>query len=605
MCRRLELTASSENGQCDDFVEKLKAKGYQKLFGSREPSLEPIVKTLKTNCKEDEFVFFLEVILKFIDKIPEETRDEKYAEEFKDLKKRVVDALKKKDPHYEVDLASCQDGDTAIKGCLSLCRWLGLTELTTNGQCEDYVETLLGYKKKEKWKFWGHESSMTPVLELLSTNCRKEELGYYYAGIIQLIERMPENKKEKYKEQLKKLEDLVADKLTNEVAAIEEEEYEDDDVPLPSCESGMTIEEGDIVTWENYGPNFEEASGMIGDYKNEHLEYKLRMSYGSRMNYSKTPFNTSTNTSWSSRTLGSKAKRLLVLSAKYCGNAFFKVGQAFADAGINTFLGIADLGLLLGTVMARGVFWTGERMTAIYANQRQTTAHTDRIKFTHTELGVGKNLLTTAGSGGVARFPLCYGGHSHREGHLVLSRFVGDGTVDAKKYRKLAAQRALMWEPYLNHYSDTVGQWYHVLGKCISIVGEPGSSDYFEAVTPEVVKEMWDYTPSFEDDSEKGFVEGIEDSFRTHKEVKGNSERVKPKAMFCSKFVSAIWSSTIGNPTNDPNATVRSRDLKTMLPFNPGSCSPWTIVQWLVSTSGRKSWKSCVADLAKFNPCDN
>ena len=38
--------------------------------------------------------------MKFIDKIPEETRDEKYAEEFKDLKKRVVDALKKKDPHY-------------------------------------------------------------------------------------------------------------------------------------------------------------------------------------------------------------------------------------------------------------------------------------------------------------------------------------------------------------------------------------------------------------------------------------------------------------------------------------------------------------------------
>lgn len=139
MCRRLGLTASSENGQCEDFVEKLKAKGYQKFFGSREPSLEPIVKTLKTNCKEEEFVFFLEVILKFIDKTPEETRDEKYAEDFKDLKKRVIDALKKKDPDYEVDLASCQDGDTAITGCRSVCRWLGLTESTTNGQCEDYV----------------------------------------------------------------------------------------------------------------------------------------------------------------------------------------------------------------------------------------------------------------------------------------------------------------------------------------------------------------------------------------------------------------------------------------------------------------------------------
>ena len=38
--------------------------------------------------------------MKFIDKLPEETRDEKYAEDFNDLKKRVVDALKKKDPDY-------------------------------------------------------------------------------------------------------------------------------------------------------------------------------------------------------------------------------------------------------------------------------------------------------------------------------------------------------------------------------------------------------------------------------------------------------------------------------------------------------------------------
>eukprot|EP00435_Cladocopium_sp_Y103_P064477 s1874_g26.t1 len=246
-----------------------------------------------------------------------------------------------------------------------------------------------------------------------------------------------------------------------------------------------------------------------------------------------------------------------------------------------------------------GVFWTGEKMTAIYANQRQTTEHTDKsIKFTHTELGVGKNLLSTAGGGGVGRFPLCYGGFTNRQGHLIISRFVGDGTVDAEKYRKLAAQRALMWEPYLSHYSDTAGQWYRsVVGKCLSILGTPGQSDYFEAVTPEAVKEMWDYTPSPED-SEKAFLQAIQDSFRTHKEVEGNRERVKPKAMFCSKFVSAIWSSTIGNPTNDPNATVRSRDLKIMMPVNPGACSPWTVVQWIVSKSGRKSWKSCVGDLA-------
>ena len=34
---------------------------------------------------------------------------------------------------------------------------------------------------------------------------------------------------------------------------------------------------------------------------------------------------------------------------------------------------------------------------------------------------------------------------------------------------------------HLSHYSASVGQWYRVLGKCISILGTPGSSDYFQA----------------------------------------------------------------------------------------------------------------------------
>ena len=45
-------------------------------------------------------VFFLEVLLKFIDKVPEEKRDHKYAEEFQDLRSHVVKKLKEQDPNY-------------------------------------------------------------------------------------------------------------------------------------------------------------------------------------------------------------------------------------------------------------------------------------------------------------------------------------------------------------------------------------------------------------------------------------------------------------------------------------------------------------------------
>ena len=46
------------------------------------------------------YVFFLDVLLKFIDKIPEKTRDEKYESEIRDLSQRVISDLKEKDPNY-------------------------------------------------------------------------------------------------------------------------------------------------------------------------------------------------------------------------------------------------------------------------------------------------------------------------------------------------------------------------------------------------------------------------------------------------------------------------------------------------------------------------
>jgi len=488
---------------------------------------------------------------------------------------------------------------------------LALTESTVNGQCEEYVKTLeaKGYKKLKKWKIWGHESSMEPIMKVLTTNCRKEELQYYLAAILQLISRMPEEKKtETYKEELDHLQEQVVTMLEDE-AMTGTGELEDDEEPLPECDTAMHIEAGDVVSFQIGGPDFEEVSEALGDMREEKTQIKLHFSYGRHFNYSTDPFNTTTE-DWSNRSLANKTMRGLVVGAKHFGNAFFKVGKAFADAGINLFKGIGDLALNLVKVMGKGVFWSGERVTSIYANVKQTTPHTNKsIKFTHTEMAVDDNVLIMAAfPKGVQKYNLCsrYGGPL-RQGYVVISRFVGDGTVDAAKYRALAAQRAKMWQPYLTHYSDTVGQWYRtVLGWCLSVAGTPGSKDYFQAVTPEAVKEMWDYD-STEEDADQGFWMSIKDSFRTHRtNQEGNRERVKPKAMFCSKFVAAVWSSTIGNPTNDPNATARSRDLKAMLPFNPGACSPWTVLQWIVSKQGRKSWKSCVADMgpAKYNPCD-
>ncbi|CAJ1340831.1 unnamed protein product, partial [Effrenium voratum] len=116
-----------------------------------------------------------------------------------------------------------------------------------------------------------------------------------------------------------------------------------------------------------------------------------------------------------------------------------------------------------------------------------------------------------------------------RAGKIIISRFVGDGTINARNYRSLTASRAQMWKPYLQHYADTVGQWHRVaVGKCLSIFGTPGQNDYFQAVTDEKVREMWDYVDTPEN-AESGFYEGIKDSFRTHKDVENATVRVKPK----------------------------------------------------------------------------
>mmetsp|Transcript_20292 Transcript_20292/g.48099 ORF Transcript_20292/g.48099 Transcript_20292/m.48099 type:complete len:543 (-) Transcript_20292:109-1737(-) len=526
---------------------------------------------------------------------------------------RAVLSMRTSDNQKARPAVECQEGNTAQVGCKSVCRWLNLTTDTTNGQCDQYVERRLkgrGYSKQSTLKFWGHASSMEPIVKVLSTNCLEKELDVYLAALIQLVERMEPKKKDKYREDLDELEKHVTERLAPDVLA-KEDDFADDGTPLPACPRDFAVEAGDILSFEQGGPDFAEISSVISDFaaNSDALKLQMHFSYGAHFSYENT-FNTSTDVEWKNRSIAGKAKRIFELIWKHSANTAVKVGKIFADAGINLGKGVVDLLWNIGLVFGKFFTWTGAGITSVYGSQRQTTKHTGAVHFTHTELGVDRNQLMSAYSdAGVMGSRLCsdYRNKPVRAGKIIISRFVGDGTINARNYRSLTASRAQMWKPYLQHYADTVGQWHRVaVGKCLSIFGTPGQNDYFQAVTDEKVREMWDYVDTPEN-AESGFYEGIKDSFRTHKDVENATVRVKPKAMFCSKFAAAVWSSTIGNPTAQPAATPRAADLKKMLPFNPGACSPWTIAQWLTSASGRKYWRSCLADASNetaWNPCE-
>ncbi|CAK8991387.1 unnamed protein product [Durusdinium trenchii] len=477
LCRWLDITLSSVNGQCDVYVKMLEAKGYKNRLVGRPSSMAPIVKVLMTNIKEEAQLTRSQVLLRQIDLVPEQKRTGKYLNEIEELRNRVMKLLKQKEPDFDPPSASCQEGDTQVEGCQSVCRWLDLTKSSTNGQCDDYVKSLeaKGYKKYRKWKIFGHPSPMDPVLGLLTSNCRKEELSFYLAGLAELIKKMKkEGKIDRYQEELEELQKHVTDTLEVQAITIDED-YEDDTEPLPRCDLNMPVEAGDIVTFEVGGPDFEKDVSQTLTQMNAEAEAlrlnKLTFSYGPHFDYSNT-FNTSSPEKETvNETKGAKAKRYTVLGLKHGANAFVKVCKAFADVGWNLLKGIGDLGIFLGKVVGKSAVWTGAKVTALYAHVRQTTPHTDKIHWTHTELAIGKNQLQAAVyPDGVQEQDLCWmgepkprSGYGVRGDQIIISRFVGDGTLDAQKYRTLAAERAKMWAKHLKHYSDTVGQWHRAV----------------------------------------------------------------------------------------------------------------------------------------------
>jgi len=507
---------------------------------------------------------------------------------------------------------SCKSGATEEPGCASVCRWLHLTNWTSpNGQCNEFVDLLMesNYTKPAFWKVFRKKSSMEPILKVLKTNCKDDEKDFYIVALLELVDKMKEEKKQKYATAVDLLQKQAALTVGEDIiaaAATEEaDENETDASELPECEANMVIKAGDIVTMEVGGPNMANISASLSKKaaEDEALQLQQHFEYKRHFDYNAT-YNTSTNVSWEERDWKSKTKRFFELAAKHTANTMIRVGKGVADLGINFGKGVADVTMNAGRMMGKFFVWTGSVVTKTYAKQRQTTARTGATLWTHSEIGVGDNILMSSYSEtGVGKSDICSSGSvelASGNGRVIISRFEGDGTVDKDAYRALAAERALLWEPYLNNHASTVGEWHRaVVGKCLSVFGTPGSSEYFEAVDDSKVKEMWDYTPSV-NETEEAFYQGIIDSMRTHDK---SGQRVKPKAMFCSKFVAAVWSSTVGNPTDASDAEPRTRDLKEMMPFNPGACSPWTIAQWLLSKKGSKSWKSCVADPVTWNPC--
>jgi len=523
---------------------------------------------------------------------------------------------------------ACQDGNVKEEGCKSLCRWLGLTESTENGHCKDFIEKLNNvgregdeankgqgvYQEPTKWKFWRKTfwkaSSMEPIIKVLRSNCKKEELSFYIVALKELMEQMEKGqhqKFEKYDDELailkKKLEDTTSDLVDEELEKVksQSEDYADDDTPLPACADDFHVEPGDVLTNEWGGPDFKEIAYLLTNeaMKGEALRLKKHSVYRWHFDYEST-FNTSTDVSYSNRSRGDKVLRIFTLAWQHSANLAIKAGKFIGDVTINGGKLVWDIVANSGKILGKAGLFALHPLMRLYSKVKQTTPHTGDTRWTHTELAVYKDYTMSAVEPGGVRM---MGAMCGSPGQIIVSRFVGDGTVDAKAYRDLAASRALFWQPYLSHYADTVGQWYRVVaGEFLPSFGNPGDSEYFEAVSQTKVKEMWDYVPTLYD-SEEDFYNGLAanneknatNTSASNTSASNKTMNSKPKAMFCSKFAAAVWSSTIGNPTEVPNATARYRDLKIMFPMTPGATSPWELARWLLGKKGRKSWKSCLA----------
>lgn len=448
----------------------------------------------------------------------------------------------------------------------------------------------LGYKPPSVWNFF-HSSSIDAPLQLLRENVRQESMPFQLGLLLGAMHHIPADKQAKYEVPLAKINTAIQAWISRNpgfmgAAGVRPpSELDGDNETLPQCRG--PLQAGDILTFEVGGPDFAEISGALSETaaESEALELRQHFEYGFGLHFEYGEHFDSYD--------GPAYKRY----SKRVADFFANLGKGAADVVINIGKGLGDLTANVFKALGKGFVYTGAGVTALYASVRQTTSHTGDTKWTHTELALGpRTLMSAYGDVGIQSHSACNLHHTK----IVISRFQGDGLVDASNYGTIVGHRAELWSQTLDHYGDTIGQWHRViLGKCLNVVGNAGQTDYWEAVTSAKVNEMWDYSPTYDED-EQGFWEGVKNSFRTHD---SDGRRVKPKAMFCSKFVAALWSSVIGNPTVNPDEPVRHADVNKMLPWNPGACSPWTMVQWLTGANGRKYWKSCIADTAMWSPC--
>lgn len=525
-------------------------------------------------------------------------------------------------------LFQCPAGDTAVEGCLSICRHLELTQNDVNGVCPEFENTLIsyGYRPRNTWNplAWAYKkfrggSSMDPVLDILKQNADDDQADFLVGALQSTLNKLPENKFQKYRQSLKDLQSRIAAyaeknpryKFAGQAKPAEEEEDEGTE-PLPVCTG--PIMPGDIATFEVGGPDFSVVSQFLHETAAEHEALVLRrhFSYGKHLEYGRhfkyEPFFQAPEDEAAHKRYAKKVANAFINLGKGATDVTINIAKGLADFTVNVGKGVGDVAVFGGQLVAKGFVYTGSGITAAYAGVRQTTTRTgEATRFTHSEIATGVNTLSQ-GQGDSA---ICSQGRLHRslQTQIIISRFTGNGhtvpNATAQSHAQLAAHRAAMWDTYLDHHADTVGQWHRaVFGRCLNVMGNAGNPDYWKAVTEDKVQEMWDYEPT-DEQNEAAFWRGVRwvhESFITHD---ANGRRVKPKAMFPSKFVSAVWSSVMGNPSEYPEADIRHADVNEMFPFNPGACSPWTLVKWMIGKKGSKYWHSCRIDsrTGEGDPC--
>eukprot|EP00928_Gymnodinium_smaydae_P070090 TRINITY_DN54027_c0_g1_i1.p1 TRINITY_DN54027_c0_g1~~TRINITY_DN54027_c0_g1_i1.p1 ORF type:complete len:540 (-),score=52.19 TRINITY_DN54027_c0_g1_i1:140-1759(-) len=517
-------------------------------------------------------------------------------------------------------LALRQTAHVDSTNCKTVSSELGLTDAFVD------IEKVFKAQRRGRWVASDDAKQMMLILALLKEKVCDDDIQDDVTNVCSMAWAADGNIKSKYQESITRILDSCRYSRYCDYAACEVYGGE----RISPCQEDLVVAEGDILTWEKGGPDFHELAQGFQEAADELYplpETRAPPNFATDAQpETQTPPDSdrdSQHETWAppdsdtdslpetQAHLDSDADSLSETSASPDSDtASISSVKAHAPHDPTPSVwsvlagGFKRAGRAAGKYAEYKGYRAGASVMESYARSKQTIG---ALTWTHTELAMGPRLnmgffppqLFTNGSfseGGTHFYdPATQNFHGSK---VLVHRFRHSRNVASLDctYAQLAARRAKLWSTELTHYMETYSEMSRVVftGRCINRWGRrlknAGDHPYFKAVTPEVVADLWHF--------EKPADNAGQSATGAAGKRKG---RKKPKAMFCSKYVAAAWSSAIGNPTDKPDEPVRHQDVNVMFPFNPGACAPWTMAKWLVN-EGRKHWSTCIGDPRKLWP---